>query len=162
LWAITAVATLVAVALSEVTSNTAAASMLVPVALSIALAAGVHPVPPAIGTCLGASLAFMFPISTPPNALVYGTGRVPITLMIRYGVLMDLIGFAIIMLGLRVLYPLMGLREALRTKGLWGICDMGGPEPQDAEAQKSRDLWQREKYLAESARSLCSQRRRRP
>jgi sodium-dependent dicarboxylate transporter 2/3/5 len=109
LWAITAVATLVALALSEVTSNTAAASMLLPVVLSIALAAGVHPVPPAIGTCLGASLAFMFPISTPPNALAYGTGRIPITLMIRYGLVMDLIGFVIIMLGLRLLCPVMGL-----------------------------------------------------
>lgn len=108
LWAITAVSTLVALALSEVTSNTAAASMLLPVVLSIAAAAGVNPVPPAMGTCLGASLAFMFPISTPPNALAYGTGMVPITLMMRYGLLMDIIGFAIIMAGLRVLCPLLG------------------------------------------------------
>ena len=108
LWAITAVSTLVALALSEVTSNTAAASMLLPVVLSIAAAAGVNPVPPAMGTCLGASLAFMFPISTPPNALAYGTGLVPITLMMRYGLLMDILGFGIIMAGLRVLCPILG------------------------------------------------------
>lgn len=108
LWTITAVATAVALVLSEVTSNTAATSMLVPVVLSIASAAGVNPVPPALGTCLGASLAFMFPISTPPNALVYGTGLVPITTMVRYGIAMDLIGFMIIMVGLRTLCPLLG------------------------------------------------------
>jgi len=109
LWAMTAVATLVAVALSEITSNTAAASMLLPVVLSITTASGINPVPPAIGACLGASLAFMFPISTPPNALAYGTGLVPITLMIRYGLVMDVIGFVIIMGGLRLLCPLLGL-----------------------------------------------------
>jgi sodium-dependent dicarboxylate transporter 2/3/5 len=108
LWTFTAVATLVALALSEITSNTAATSMLVPVVLSIAAAADLNPVPPAIGTCLGASLAFMFPISTPPNALVYGTGLVPITSMMRYGFAMDMIGFTIIMAGLRLLCPLMG------------------------------------------------------
>lgn len=109
LWTITAVATAVALVLSEVTSNTAATSMLVPVVLSIASAAGVNPVPPAVGACLGASLAFMFPISTPPNALVYGTGLVPITLMMRQGVIMDVLGFVIIMIGLRVLCPLLGM-----------------------------------------------------
>lgn len=108
LWAVTAVATVVGLALSEVTSNTAATSMLVPVVLSIAAAAGISPVPPAVGTCLGASLAFMFPISTPPNALVYGTGLVPITSMMRYGVAMDVIGFTIIMAGLRLVCPLLG------------------------------------------------------
>jgi sodium-dependent dicarboxylate transporter 2/3/5 len=108
LWAITAVATAVAVILSEFTSNTAATSMLVPVVLSITSAAGLNPIPPALGTCLGASLSFMLPISTPPNAIVYGTGMVPITTMMRYGIVMDVLGFLLIMAGLRILCPLLG------------------------------------------------------
>lgn len=108
LWAVTAVSIVIAVALSELTSNTAATSMLVPVVLSISAAAGLNPVPPAIGTCLGASLSFMFPISTPPNAIVYGTGLVPITTMMIYGVVMDILGVVIILAGLRVMCPLLG------------------------------------------------------
>lgn len=108
LWAVTAVATGVAIVLSEFTSNTAAASMLVPVVLSIASAADLNPVPPALGTCLGASLSFMFPISTPPNAIVYGTGAVPFTTMMRFGLIMDVTGFLVILGGLRVLCPLVG------------------------------------------------------
>ena len=108
LWTITAIATLVAILLTEVTSNTAATSMLAPVVIAIALAAGVDPVAPAIGTCLGASLAFMLPISTPSNAIVYGTGLVPLGAMIRYGVIMDVIGFFVIQVGLWILVPLLG------------------------------------------------------
>ena len=108
LWAVTAVATLVAILLTEITSNTAATSMLVPVVLSICTAAGLNPVPPALGVCLGASLAFMLPISTPPNAIVYGTGLIPIRSMIAYGIAMDVIGFILVITGLRVMCPLLG------------------------------------------------------
>jgi sodium-dependent dicarboxylate transporter 2/3/5 len=109
LWTVTALAIAVAVALTEVTSNTAATNMLVPVFLSVAHAIGVAPVPPALGVCLGASMAFMLPVSTPPNAIVYGTGLVPVLTMVRYGVLMDLISIGIIFAGLRLLCPLFGL-----------------------------------------------------
>jgi len=109
LWTITALAIVVAVALTEVTSNTAATNMLVPVFLSVAHASGVSPVPPALGVCLGASMAFMLPVSTPPNAIVYGTGLVPVLTMVRYGVLMDIISVGIIFAGLRLLCPLFGL-----------------------------------------------------
>jgi sodium-dependent dicarboxylate transporter 2/3/5 len=68
----------------------------------------VNPVPPALGACLGASFGFMLPVSTPPNAIVYGSGLVPIPKMIRAGMLFDLCGFAAIVLGLRVLCPLLG------------------------------------------------------
>ena len=109
LWAITALGLVVAVVLTEVASNTAATNMLVPVILSVAHASGVAPVPPAMGVCLGASMAFMLPVSTPPNAIVYGTGLVPVLTMVKYGLLMDAIAIAIIFLGLRILCPLLGL-----------------------------------------------------
>jgi sodium-dependent dicarboxylate transporter 2/3/5 len=109
LWAITAMATAIGVVMTELTSNTAATNMLVPVVISICSVAGVSPVPPAIGTCLGASLAFMLPISTPSNAIVYGTGMVPIRSMIGFGIVMDVLGYAVILLGLWILCPLLGL-----------------------------------------------------
>lgn len=109
LWTITAVAALLAILITETTSNTAAASMVVPVAIAVARAAGVSPLPPALGATLGASLAFVLPVSTPPNAIAYGSGRIPLLKMIRAGVLLDLAGFGVILLLLRLLCPLLGL-----------------------------------------------------
>ena len=108
LWAITAVAIVASIALTEVTSNTAAANMLVPVMLSICASSGVNPVPPVFAVALGSSMAFMLPISTPPNAIVYGTGLVHITEMMRFGLLVDLTGAVILFVGLRLLCPLLG------------------------------------------------------
>jgi sodium-dependent dicarboxylate transporter 2/3/5 len=88
--------TAVAILLSETTSNTAAATMVVPVAMAVAQGAGVDPLPPALAACLGASMGFMLPVSTPPNAIVYGSGCVPLPKMIRYGALLDLVGFLVI------------------------------------------------------------------
>jgi sodium-dependent dicarboxylate transporter 2/3/5 len=51
----------------------------------------------------------MLPISTPPNAIVYGTGRVPITDMIKCGFLLDVLSVAIVLIALRLLCPLLGL-----------------------------------------------------
>ena len=109
LWGITAMAIVTAILLTEITSNTAATNMLVPVILSIAMAAGVNPVPPAIGVTLGASMAFVLPVSTPPNAIVYGSGMVPILTMVKTGIILDVICFFIILVGLRILCPLVGL-----------------------------------------------------
>jgi sodium-dependent dicarboxylate transporter 2/3/5 len=108
-WGLTAVAILMAVLVSELASNTASASMLVPVVIAIAQSAGVSAVPPALGVCLGASLGFALPVSTPPNAIVYGTGLVPIGRMIRAGLLFDLLGALMIWLTLRLVCPLLGL-----------------------------------------------------
>jgi len=56
--------------------------LLIPVMIAIAHSAGVSPLPPAFGATLGASFGFMLPVSTPPNAIVYSSGRIPITKMI--------------------------------------------------------------------------------
>jgi sodium-dependent dicarboxylate transporter 2/3/5 len=77
------------VILSETMSNTAAANIAVPIVISIALAAGVDPVAPALSVALAASVADALPVSTPPNAIVYASGRVPITRMLQYGVVLD-------------------------------------------------------------------------
>ena len=76
--------------LSETTSNTASANMAIPVAISVATAANVNPLLPALGACLGASCGFMLPISTPPNAVVYGSGKIPLMAMVRIGIFLDI------------------------------------------------------------------------
>lgn len=108
-WAMTAVTIVAGIVLSEATSNTTASTMLVPIAIAAAQAAQVSPVPPALGAVLGASYGFMLPVSTPPNAIVYGSGLVPIPRMVRAGVIFDVLGFFIVWTGLRVLCPLLGL-----------------------------------------------------
>ena len=95
--------------LAEVSSNTASASMVIPVVIALAQGAGVSPIPPALGAALGASFGFMLPVSTPPNAIVYGSGLVPLKEMIKAGVWLDLTGAVVIWLGLRVLCPLFGV-----------------------------------------------------
>ncbi len=108
LWGITGAAIAMGIIISETTSNTASANVVIPVVIAIAKAADVSGIPPALGACLGASYGFMLPVSTPPNAIVYGSGMVPITKMVRAGILFDILGFFIIWLGLRILYPLFG------------------------------------------------------
>jgi len=108
-WGLTLAGIYLAILVSETTSNTAAATMVVPILISVAQAAGLNPVPPAIGATIGASYAFMLPVSTPPNAIVYGSGLVPITRMLRAGTLLNLTGGLIIWGSLRILLPLVGL-----------------------------------------------------
>jgi solute carrier family 13 (sodium-dependent dicarboxylate transporter), member 2/3/5 len=94
--ALTMLFTGAAIVLSEATSNTAAANMIVPIAIAVSQAAGVPPLQPALGATLGASMGFMMPVSTPPNAIVYSSGFIPITSMMKYGVLLDVAGFFVI------------------------------------------------------------------
>ncbi len=89
-------ATLMGVVVSEMTSNTASAALVVPVVLALAQAAGVDPVKPALAATVGCSFGFMLPVSTPPNALVYATGRVRMIEMVRYGALLDLAGVLLV------------------------------------------------------------------
>jgi sodium-dependent dicarboxylate transporter 2/3/5 len=96
-----------AVLLSETTSNTASANMVVPVVISIARAAGVDPLEPALGATMAASLGFMLPVSTPCNAIVYGSGYIPLGRMIRWGLMLDLAGIVVIIGLVRLLAPLV-------------------------------------------------------
>ena len=95
---LTIVFTAVGIIMSEAASNTASANMIVPVAIAVAQAAGVNPLQPALGATLGASMGFMMPISTPPNAIIYSSGHVPITAMMRHGIWLDVLGFVLIVI----------------------------------------------------------------
>jgi sodium-dependent dicarboxylate transporter 2/3/5 len=104
---LTIVLTGAAIALSETASNGASATMIVPIAIAVAQAAGVRPLEPALGATLGASMGFMMPISTPPNAIVYSSGYVPIGQMMRHGIVLDLVGFVVIVTMVLTLAPLI-------------------------------------------------------
>jgi sodium-dependent dicarboxylate transporter 2/3/5 len=102
-----AVSTVVATLLSETTSNTASANMVIPVVIAFARSAGIDPVIPAIGATMGASLGFMLPVSTPTNAIVYGSGRIPLTAMMRHGIVLDVAGVIAIIVVVGLLGPLV-------------------------------------------------------
>ncbi len=108
-WSIVALMTGVSIVLSETTSNTATATLMAPLAGQLALAAGAAPIPAILGATLGSSFGFMLPISTGPNAMAYGTGRVRVFEMMRAGIVFDVVGFVLIVVGLRLLCPLLGL-----------------------------------------------------
>jgi len=107
-WTLSAVACLATVVLSEVASNTAAANMLVPLVIAVARELQVSPIPPALAVGVGASVGFMLPIATGPNALVYATGRVPQLAMMRAGIVLDFVCLLLVLVLLRWVCPLMG------------------------------------------------------
>lgn len=81
--------------LTEVTSNTAVTSMMTPVLIGVAPRVGLEPVTLCVAAAIASSLAFMLPVATPPNALVYSTGYFRIAQMARSGFLMNLLGCAV-------------------------------------------------------------------
>jgi solute carrier family 13 (sodium-dependent dicarboxylate transporter), member 2/3/5 len=106
--AVSAVAALIAILISETTSNTASATIVVPIVIPIAAAAGLNPVIPVLAAVFGASFGFMLPVSTPQNAVVYGSGLIPITKMVRSGIVFDIIGIILIVLLIPVMARLVG------------------------------------------------------
>jgi sodium-dependent dicarboxylate transporter 2/3/5 len=108
LWTLTTVAIILSIAVSETSSNTASATVMVPAMIAVANAASVNPLPIALATCLACSFGFLLPVSTGPNALAYATGQVTIGQMIRRGAALDVTGAVTIFLMIRVAAPLMG------------------------------------------------------
>lgn len=94
--AIIAVFSVLSLFMSELTSHTAATNMVGPLGITVAVSAGLSPIPVAVAIALSSSLGFMLPVSTPPNAIVYASGLIPITTMIRSGVIIDIVGLAVI------------------------------------------------------------------
>jgi len=93
-----AIATLVAVTTSEFTSNTASANMVVPVVIALGQHTGCDNMIAALAATFASSLGFMMPVSTPCNAIVYGTGQIPLRAMMRSGIVLDLVGAVVIAL----------------------------------------------------------------
>lgn len=107
-WTLTAFAIPLTIVMSEVSSNTATANMLLPIVLGIAAELHVSPIPPALGVGLGATCGFMLPVATGPNALVYGTGKLRVVDMMRSGLVFDVACAIALWTLLRVLCPLYG------------------------------------------------------
>ncbi len=84
--------------LTELTSNTATTQVMLPILARVSHAMGVNPLMLMIPATVSASCAFMLPVATPPNAIVFGTGRVPIGRMVRTGLIINLVGVVLVTL----------------------------------------------------------------
>jgi sodium-dependent dicarboxylate transporter 2/3/5 len=103
--------TALATILSETTSNTASANMVVPVVLAFANASQIDPTLPVLAATMGSSLGFLLPVSTPCNAMVFGTGRIPLAVMMRHGIVLDVLGIVAIIAVVTGLGPfVLGVR----------------------------------------------------
>lgn len=108
---------LLVIFLTEVTSNTATATLMLPMVGALALAADVHPLGPMVAVTIAASYAFMLPVATPPNAIVFASRQVTVAQMARTGLWLNIIGTLLITALVTWLMPLM-----------WGI-DLSAPAP---------------------------------
>ncbi|CAF5002243.1 unnamed protein product, partial [Rotaria socialis] len=90
---------------TEVTSNTSTASIFLPVLDSVATSSGIHPAFLILPCTLAVSLAFMLPIATPPNAIVFASGAIRVIDMIKTGIVMNLIGFLVIFIAANTWMP---------------------------------------------------------
>tara|TARA_R110000850_G_scaffold4202_10_gene19559 strand:- start:1839 stop:2582 length:744 start_codon:yes stop_codon:yes gene_type:complete len=82
--------------LTELTSNTATTEMILPLLASIATAAKIHPLILMVPAAVAASCAFMMPVATPPNAIIFGSGRIKIAQMVKAGIVINLISIVVI------------------------------------------------------------------
>src|SRR5690606_37810192 len=93
---VTALVVTLVTAVTQVTSNTSTATVFMPVAASLAAALGTHPYLLMVPVATAASCAFVLPVATPPNAIVFATGHVPMKEMVRSGLGMSLIFIVLI------------------------------------------------------------------
>lgn len=104
IWSITALAIVGGIVLSEFTSNAASATALIPVVWALCQEAGVDPVPPLMGVTFASSFGSALPVSTPPNAIVYGSRLLPARRMMLAGLGFDVACGLVIWTVLRVAY----------------------------------------------------------
>lgn len=106
---ITLLAITLSVFLTELTSNTASANMIIPIIIAISKAASINPLPPVLGSAIGCSFAFMLPVATPPNAIVFGSGMIRLPQMMKFGFWLNIFGILIIWVCITFLCPLIGI-----------------------------------------------------
>ncbi|GAB3328867.1 SLC13 family permease [Haloplanus salinarum] len=104
------VVVLLTIFMTEVTSNTATTAMLMPIMASLAVGLSVHPYGIMIAAATAASFAFMLPVATPPNAVVFGTGYISMPQMAKTGFGLNIIGIFLVILLAMTWLPL-----------IWGI-----------------------------------------
>lgn len=100
-------ATTLVLFLTEITSNAATATMILPVMAAFAVSLGVHPYALMVPCAMAANCAFMLPVGTPPNAIMFGTGRISIMDMVKTGFWLNLLALIFITLGVLYMLPVM-------------------------------------------------------
>ena len=93
--------------LTEITSNLATIAMLLPILAPTAIILDIHPYLLMVGATLAASCAFMLPVATPPNAVVFGSNYLKISDMVKVGLMMNIISIVIIILVVYFVLPLV-------------------------------------------------------
>ena len=109
----------VLILLTEITSNTATTTTFLPVVAALALELGTPALQLIVPVTLAASFAFMFPVATPPNAIIFGTGRISMQQMIRAGLVLNIIGAFVLALFALYILP--------RVMDLGGLCSGSTP-----------------------------------
>ncbi|HSR62653.1 MAG TPA: DASS family sodium-coupled anion symporter [Gammaproteobacteria bacterium] len=102
--------TAVVIFLTEITSNTATASLFLPVMGALATGMSIHPYGLMVAAALAASFAFMLPVATPPNAIIFSSRQVLMQQMVRAGIWLNLVGILLISLFITIMLP-----------AVWGI-----------------------------------------
>ena len=93
--------------LTEITSNLATVSMILPVLASLSISLGLHPFVIMVSATIAASCAFMLPVATPPNAVVFGSGFLKIKDMVKTGIVMNLISIILVSLYVYYIIPII-------------------------------------------------------
>jgi sodium-dependent dicarboxylate transporter 2/3/5 len=101
------IATLIVIFLTEITSNTATATIMIPVLGALSIAMGLHPYSLMVPAAVAASFAFMLPVATPPNAIIFSSRYVTIPQMAKTGFWLNIIAVALISLFVLFLLPLV-------------------------------------------------------
>jgi sodium-dependent dicarboxylate transporter 2/3/5 len=101
------VATALVLFLTEITSNSATATMILPVIAAFAVSLNVHPYALMVPCAMVANCAFMLPVGTPPNAIMFGTGRITIMDMVRTGFWLNMMALVLVVAGALFALPLM-------------------------------------------------------
>ncbi len=104
-WVVVVAVALTAMLLSHVTSNTATAATLLPLAAALAVSLREDPLLLTVPVALAASCAFMLPVATPPNAIVFGSGRITVPDMVRAGWRLSAVALLVVSLAVLLLAP---------------------------------------------------------
>jgi len=96
--------------LTEITSNTATTQVMLPILARVSVTMGIHPLMLMLPATISASCAFMLPVATPPNAIVFGSGCIPMSRMVRSGIIINFLGVILVTATFYlVVRPLLGI-----------------------------------------------------